>query len=154
MGRGRGWAPEELTIPLGGRYVATTRSTTGPIVGTDLTSGTFRASLLKEFVAKFLVKYQDCEKLPVKNKLKLMPLDVQNFHSSLLEVRGMMLPRVTRTISSGLRSRGTSGRSSRIEMFLGTQICERYKYRKVCPCLLCKSLKFQPQKRRACLEAL
>jgi hypothetical protein len=46
-------------------------------------------------VTKFLVKYQDCEKLPVKNKLTIMPLDVQNFHRSLLEVRGMMLPGVT-----------------------------------------------------------
>jgi hypothetical protein len=73
-------------------YVVTT---TNPIVGRDLTSETFRAAVFKAFVAKCPTKYQDCEKLPVKYKPTVVPLDVQNFHRSLLEVRGMMLPEVT-----------------------------------------------------------
>jgi hypothetical protein len=39
-----------------------------PIVGTDQTSETFRASLFKAFVTKCPTKYQDREKLPVKKK--------------------------------------------------------------------------------------
>jgi hypothetical protein len=75
MGRGRRWAPEELPH-LAEAYVATT---TNPIVGTDQTSENFRVSLLKTFVAKCPTKYQDREKLSVKNKLTTMALDVQNF---------------------------------------------------------------------------
>jgi hypothetical protein len=73
-------------------YVTTTMD---PIVGTDQTSETFRASLFKAFVAKCLTKYQDREKLPVKNKLTVMALDVQRFNASLLEVRGMIMTGVT-----------------------------------------------------------
>jgi hypothetical protein len=91
MGLGRGWAPEELTH-LAEAHVTMTMD---PIVGTDQTSETFRASLFKAFVAKCPPKYQDREKLPVKSKLNILALDVQIFNASLLEVRGMMLTGVT-----------------------------------------------------------
>jgi hypothetical protein len=61
----------------------------GPNIG-DLSGQPF-----KGFVTKCPIKYQDREKLPVKNKLTGMALDVQRFNGSLLEVRGMMLTGVT-----------------------------------------------------------
>jgi hypothetical protein len=40
-------------------------------------------------------KYQDREKLPVKNKLTVVALDILSFNGSLLEVRAAMLTGVT-----------------------------------------------------------
>jgi hypothetical protein len=50
-----------------------------------------RASLFKAFVTECPTKYQDREKLPVKNKLTVVALDVPKFNGSLLVVGAVTL---------------------------------------------------------------